>query len=93
MPFNQFGAYRVDGLRVVFQERARDVSTIEQLENGKLPGRYRNTGAAAREVPTTTPTVQSGDAEGDILYNSTQMHVCLSINGSLTWRTITLAVV
>lgn len=93
MPFNSYGRIGSDAINVVFNERERDVSAVAQLETGKLQGRWRNTGANARAVPTSTPTVAAGDTEGDILYNSTQLHICLSINGALTWRTISLAVV
>lgn len=96
MPFNGYGSPDSNISRavdVVYNERERDVSTIFQIETGKLQGRFRNTGANARVVPSTTPTVEMGDAEGDILYNGTQLHICLNIAGELSWRTISLAVV
>jgi hypothetical protein len=93
MPFNSYGALNPStAFGIIFDARESDVLTINQIETGKLMGRWRNTGANARPVPTTTPTVERGDAQGDILYNGTQLHICLDING-LTWRTITLAVV
>lgn len=88
MPFNSYGAS--GGLDVVFGERERDISTVRQLENGKLMGRWRNTGANAREAPSSSADVVSGDAFGDMVYDSSYLYVCLTIGGSLTWCRISL---
>lgn len=92
MPINSYGPLASNnGLEVVFNERERDVSAIAQLETGKLQGRYRNVGAIARDIPTSSTDIVSGDAEGDIVYNGSTLYICLNISNSLAWRSITLA--
>lgn len=91
MPFSSYGRLGSDAINVVFNERERDVSAVAQLETGKLQGRWRNTGANARAVPSSSADVLSGDALGDMLYDSSYLYVCLLIGGTLTWCRIALA--
>ena len=89
MPFNGYGASpRID---VVFNEREKDVSTISQIETGKLQGRFRNEGASARAVPSSNTDTVRGDAEGDIVYDGSALYICLKLNDTLEWREIALA--
>lgn len=88
MPFNSYGA--IPELQIVFNERERDVSIISQIETGKLTGRWRNTGANARAVPTSSSDTAQGDAEGDLMYDNNYLYMCLTISSTLTWCRITL---
>jgi len=91
VPINSYGPVGQSAIETIFKERERDVSAISQLENGKLLGRWRNTGANARAVPSSSTNVLSGDAFGDVLYDSSYLYVCLSVSGTLTWCRIALA--
>ena len=63
MPFNQFGHSAT--LTDVLRERLADISTVNQIETGKLQGRIRNSGANARATPSSNSDVVQGDFEGD----------------------------
>lgn len=90
MPFNQYGSGE-KSLQSIYRERQGDIATIQQLELGKLQGRYRNTGANARAIPTSSGDVLDGDTQGDVLFDSSYLYICLNQGGVLTWCRISLA--
>jgi hypothetical protein len=64
MPFNRFGYDAT--LEDVVRERLNDTIAIDQLERGKLQGRYRTD----RAVPSAFDDLQQGDAIGDRVFNA-----------------------
>lgn len=88
MPFNNFSPTTT--LLGIINERSRDVSTIATIENGKLNGRWRNSGANARAIPTSSTDILDGDADGDLMYDASYVYLCASLNGALKWGRITI---
>ena len=91
MPFNQFGHSAT--LTDVLRERLADISTVNQIETGKLQGRIRNSGANARATPSSNSDVVQGDFEGDTLNDGTYIYTLVNVTGvGLRWHRATLSI-
>lgn len=68
-------------VETIRRERQRDIITIEQIQTGKLPGRYVN------RTPASPSDVISGDALGDINVTATHLYRLVDVPSTgLRWH-------
>lgn len=73
----------------VIRERRADVAEAEGFRNNKLNGRIRT---ATRAAPGSHSDVVAGDAEGDVVVDSTYVYTLYSVSGTLKWHRVSLLV-
>ncbi len=87
MPFNRFSS--TASTEDIRRERQRDSMVIENLEQGKLQGRFRN----ERGAPSSATDIVSGDAVGDIVASGSYIYTLIDVFGTgLRWHRQSLAI-